>query len=167
MCCVCVCCLFRNGLLVVGTGVKAHRATQRSSSLGKTILISLTLSSLSRRDSITFTSAALPGHHGTGSLSRDVFMVSSLYIPIMYTLLHFDGLLCDAQLSSRGRWGVLNRTHTPKEWHWGMGLAVAPLSSPLRCHITILSRISLSSLRVPQPAKCIPLPIHSAELATK
>lgn len=167
MCCVCVCCLFRNGLLVVGTGVKAHRATQRSSSLGKTILISLTLSSLSRRDSITFTSAALPGHHGTGSLSRDVFMVSSLYIPIMYTLLHFDGLLCDAQLSSRGRWGVLNRTHTPKEWHWGMGLAVAPLSSPLRCHITILSRFSLSSLRVPQPAKCIPLPIHSAELATK
>lgn len=42
-------CFSRNGLLVVETGVKAHRATQRSSPLGKTTLISLASSLASRR----------------------------------------------------------------------------------------------------------------------
>lgn len=140
---------------MVETGVKVHRAIQRSSSLGKTILISLVLSLWSCCNSVTFTSAAQSGHHSKKSLKTvDVYIFQSCALCplLMFIIPH--------QAVNKGRRGVFNRTHALKKWHWGMGLAVGGFCSspsslsphPYNAVLIFCPGFSLF-LRVPQPAK--------------
>jgi len=126
--------LSRNGLLVVETGVKAHKATQRSSSLGKTILNFISVIIISQQASIIFTCQV-----AREAVLIFFFYCRPFYIPIMCTFARFWCFIIAREDANKRRRGVFNRTHALRRWHWVMGMALGSLCSSLSsCHPYVL-----------------------------
>lgn len=149
-----LCVRSRNGPLVVEPGVKAHRATQRSSSLGKTNphFISVSIG-LALRLHLVHLSCAVRSLQQR-SLSLNIYR-RSLYIPIVRTALYSHGY-CLALRGTRGFFFFFLTENTRVTVRFGSRRLFSPRLPPSRlsptCCVTILYRLLFLIPRGPQAA---------------